>query len=151
MQIGMIGLGRMGANMSRRLIRGGHGVVAYDRSREAVAALCQALGAREADAGCAGLKDRQAVTRQWVSLPRVDPEMPRAFLIAGAYPFGGVATVSTRRWDARVAVLDSSPIRGRSFSSSPIISETQRADSGSLQRNRIFKCGAESIVAALRP
>jgi len=39
MQIGMIGLGRMGANMTRRLIRGGHEVVAYDRSPEAVAAV----------------------------------------------------------------------------------------------------------------
>ncbi|HUQ87238.1 MAG TPA: decarboxylating 6-phosphogluconate dehydrogenase [Vicinamibacterales bacterium] len=39
MQIGMIGLGRMGANMSRRLMRGGHEVVAHDRSGEAVAAL----------------------------------------------------------------------------------------------------------------
>src|SRR6186997_2828038 len=39
MQIGMIGLGRMGANMSRRLMRGGHEVVAHDRSADAVAAL----------------------------------------------------------------------------------------------------------------
>ena len=39
MQIGMIGLGRMGANMSRRLAKDGHQVVAYDRSPEAVAAL----------------------------------------------------------------------------------------------------------------
>jgi len=39
MQIGMIGLGRMGANMARRLMRGGHQVVAYDRSPDAVAAM----------------------------------------------------------------------------------------------------------------
>jgi len=32
MQIGMIGLGRMGMNMARRLIRGGHEVVAYNRT-----------------------------------------------------------------------------------------------------------------------
>ena len=37
----MIGLGRMGANMSRRLMRAGHDVVAYDRSPEAVAALAK--------------------------------------------------------------------------------------------------------------
>jgi 6-phosphogluconate dehydrogenase len=36
MRIGMIGLGRMGANMVRRLIKGGHECVAYDRSAEAV-------------------------------------------------------------------------------------------------------------------
>lgn len=39
MQLGMIGLGRMGANMVRRLLRGGHACVVYDRSAEAVAAL----------------------------------------------------------------------------------------------------------------
>jgi len=36
MQIGMIGLGRMGANMVRRLMRGGHTCVAFDQSGEAV-------------------------------------------------------------------------------------------------------------------
>jgi len=39
MQLGMIGLGRMGANMVRRLIRGGHQCVVYDRSPAAVEAL----------------------------------------------------------------------------------------------------------------
>ena len=36
MELGMIGLGRMGANMVVRLIRGGHRVVAYDLRPEAV-------------------------------------------------------------------------------------------------------------------
>jgi len=39
MQFGMIGLGRMGANMVRRLMRAGHSCVVFDRSPEAVAAL----------------------------------------------------------------------------------------------------------------
>ena len=39
MQVGMIGLGRMGANMVRRLIRGGHQCVVHDRSVDAIAAL----------------------------------------------------------------------------------------------------------------
>ncbi len=38
MQIGMVGLGRMGANMTLRLLRGGHEVVVYDRSSDAVSA-----------------------------------------------------------------------------------------------------------------
>jgi 6-phosphogluconate dehydrogenase len=37
MQLGMVGLGRMGANMTERLIKGGHSVVTYDRSADAVA------------------------------------------------------------------------------------------------------------------
>lgn len=39
MQLGMIGLGRMGANMTRRLMRGGHELVVYDVDADAVARL----------------------------------------------------------------------------------------------------------------
>ena len=56
MQLGMIGLGRMGANMVRRLLKGGHQCVVFDRIDEAVpvpvlsAALYQRLTSRgEAD------------------------------------------------------------------------------------------------------
>jgi 6-phosphogluconate dehydrogenase len=52
MQMGMIGLGRMGANMVRRLLRGRHGCVAYDRSADAVSAI-----AKEGAAGVGGLDD----------------------------------------------------------------------------------------------
>ncbi|HBZ69903.1 MAG TPA: decarboxylating 6-phosphogluconate dehydrogenase [Deltaproteobacteria bacterium] len=47
MQLGMIGLGRMGANMVRRLVRGGHECVVFDRSPNAVKELVQekAVGA----------------------------------------------------------------------------------------------------------
>jgi 6-phosphogluconate dehydrogenase len=47
MQLGMIGLGRMGANMVKRLLRAGHECVTFDRSPDAVAALVSdgALGA----------------------------------------------------------------------------------------------------------
>ncbi len=47
MQLGMIGLGRMGANMVRRLMQGGHECVVFDRSPQAVEALAKdkAIGA----------------------------------------------------------------------------------------------------------
>jgi 6-phosphogluconate dehydrogenase len=47
MQLGMIGLGRMGANMVRRLIKGGHECVVFDLSPKAVQALAEekAVGA----------------------------------------------------------------------------------------------------------
>src|SRR5215471_15940023 len=41
MQLGMIGLGRMGANMVRRLIKGGHQCVVFDRSQKTVDELAQ--------------------------------------------------------------------------------------------------------------
>ncbi len=52
MQLGMIGLGRMGAGMVRRLMRAGHACVVYDRSAEAVAALVQ-----DGAVGCASLAE----------------------------------------------------------------------------------------------
>jgi 6-phosphogluconate dehydrogenase len=52
MQLGMIGLGRMGANMVRRLIQGGHDCVVFDMSPKAVAEL-----AKEKAVGAASLAD----------------------------------------------------------------------------------------------
>jgi 6-phosphogluconate dehydrogenase len=52
MQLGMIGLGRMGANMARRLIRNGHQCVVFDRSPQAVSGL-----AKENAVGADSLKD----------------------------------------------------------------------------------------------
>ncbi len=46
MQLGMIGLGRMGANMVRRLMKKEHSCVVYDRSKDAMAALQGATAAR---------------------------------------------------------------------------------------------------------
>ena len=39
MQLGMVGLGRMGANIVRRLMRGGHECVVYDRNPDVAKAL----------------------------------------------------------------------------------------------------------------
>ena len=39
MQLGMVGLGRMGANLTRRLMRGGHEVVVYDVNADSVSQL----------------------------------------------------------------------------------------------------------------
>lgn len=43
MQIGIIGLGRMGANMTRRLLRADHACVVYDVESDAVARLAEAV------------------------------------------------------------------------------------------------------------
>ncbi len=68
MQIGMMGLGRMGANMVRRLLRDGHDCVVYDIDPASVAALVKegATGVSSVEAFVAGLsKPRSA----WVMLP----------------------------------------------------------------------------------
>jgi 6-phosphogluconate dehydrogenase len=49
MQLGMVGLGRMGANMVRRLLRGGHQCVVFDRSQKAVGELVAEKAVGSAD------------------------------------------------------------------------------------------------------
>ncbi len=72
MQIGFVGLGRMGLNMVTRLVRGGHSVVAYDRSADAVARAeaAAAKGVSTLDALVEGLTAPRAV---WVMVPAGDP------------------------------------------------------------------------------
>jgi 6-phosphogluconate dehydrogenase len=53
MQLAMVGLGRMGANMVRRLVRAGHELVVYDVSSDAVTALAKETGAT----GASSLED----------------------------------------------------------------------------------------------
>ena len=68
MQIGMIGLGRMGANMVRRLLRGGHQVIVYDRAAQAVDSLVKegAVGSGSLDQLVAQLTAPRAV---WLMVP----------------------------------------------------------------------------------
>jgi len=68
MRIGMIGLGRMGANMVRRLLKGGHGCVAYDRSAEAVKAVA-AHGARGAATPAELVSSLPAPRVVWIMVP----------------------------------------------------------------------------------
>jgi len=82
MQIGMIGLGRMGANMIRRLMRDGHECVVFDRNADAVKELA-ALGAVGADSTAdfvARLSKPRAI---WMMLPAgvVDQELEELALL----------------------------------------------------------------------
>ena len=76
MQLGMIGLGRMGANMVRRLIKAGHECVVFDVSTEAIQAL-----AGEGATGSTSLEDfvakLQAPRAVWLMVPAafVDAEL----------------------------------------------------------------------------
>ena len=68
MELGMIGLGRMGANMVQRLLNGGHSVVVYDQNAEAVAS--SASGGAVPAQSAADLVSRLSAPRAvWVMLP----------------------------------------------------------------------------------
>ena len=68
MQIAMVGLGRMGANMVRRLTKGGHQCVVFDRSADAVNALVKegATGASSLEDMAGKLQKPRAV---WLMVP----------------------------------------------------------------------------------
>jgi len=72
MQLGMVGLGRMGANMTRRLMRGGHTMVVSDLSADAVKGL-----AGEGAVGSSSLNDLvtklTAPRAVWIMVPAGDP------------------------------------------------------------------------------
>jgi 6-phosphogluconate dehydrogenase len=76
MELGMIGLGRMGINMVRRLLRAGHQCVVYDLHPEAVQALVKegALGTNSLEDFASKLKAPRAV---WMMVPAavVDPTL----------------------------------------------------------------------------
>jgi 6-phosphogluconate dehydrogenase len=68
MELGMIGLGRMGANMTRRLTAAGHRIVVWDRDKSAVAAMA-AEGAIGADS-LTGVAGKLAAPRAvWIMVP----------------------------------------------------------------------------------
>ena len=68
MQIGMIGLGRMGANMVRRLAQGGHECVAYDRGADSVKAVTGS-GARGVDSLAELVRTLESPRAIWIMLP----------------------------------------------------------------------------------
>jgi len=72
MQIGMIGLGRMGGNMVRRLMGGGHEVVVHDHSTDAVSAL-EAEGAKGAHSLESFVQALQPPRLVWVMIPAGPP------------------------------------------------------------------------------
>ena len=72
MQLAMIGLGRMGANMARRLLRAGHTCTVYDRSPDAVAQLVRE-GATGVDSLAALVSSLAAPRHVWVMVPAGEP------------------------------------------------------------------------------
>ena len=71
MQLGMIGLGRMGSNMVRRLLRHRNECVVFDRAEQAVAALV-----KENAVGSSSLAEFVEKLTKPRSMPQMPPEVP---------------------------------------------------------------------------
>jgi len=89
MQLGFVGLGKMGLNMVTRLIRGGHEIVAFDRSTDATA--------RAADAGATPATDLASLIAQlqsprtvWVMVPAGAPTESTVTALAALLSAGDV-------------------------------------------------------------
>ena len=92
MQLGMIGLGRMGANMVRRLMRGGHECVVYDVSPDSVKAL--------ADEGAVGSESME----DFVS--KLDKPRSVWLMVPAAVVDGGARLDAGRRLGGRVSFVE---------------------------------------------
>ena len=68
MQLGMIGLGKMGANMTERLVRASHDVVGFDLNPEAIEGIV-AIGARGADSVANVAAQLDAPRHVWMMVP----------------------------------------------------------------------------------
>ena len=87
MELGMIGLGRMGGNMAQRLLTGGHRLVAYDPQEHAVAAVTEqgAVGASSIVELVENLSSPRAV---WVMVPSGQPTEDAIDSVADALSTG---------------------------------------------------------------
>jgi 6-phosphogluconate dehydrogenase len=87
MQLGMIGLGKMGANMVRRLLRAKHQVVVYDRSAEAIKAM-----EKEGASGSTTLEDfvgkLHAPRAVWIMVPAGAPTEETVLQLGKLLPAG---------------------------------------------------------------
>ena len=89
MRLAVIGLGRMGANIARRLMRGGHEVVGFDRDAESIGKLVE-----EGATGAASLEELVAKLEPprifWVMLPAGEPTEETVAALAAASQAGDV-------------------------------------------------------------
>ena len=89
MRIGMIGLGKMGANMTRRLLEKGHEVVGFDLGEEARAAVAT-FGAATADSLEALAAQLEPPRVAWVMVPAGQPTNDTIDHLAGLFDRGDV-------------------------------------------------------------
>ena len=90
MEVGMIGLGRMGSNMAQRLMGGGHRVVVHDTRDEAIEAAV-AVGAVGASSMTALVAQLAAPRAVWIMVPAGEPTEDVVNTVASALLPGDAA------------------------------------------------------------
>jgi 3-hydroxyisobutyrate dehydrogenase-like beta-hydroxyacid dehydrogenase len=128
MKIGFIGLGRMGSGMARNLLRAGHEVTVYNRTREKAEALSKD-GARAADSPANACRDSEAVFTMLADDAAVEHVVFGENGVASALAknavhisSGTISTALARRLGAEHA------IRGQSYLSAPVFGRPEAAE-----------------------
>jgi 6-phosphogluconate dehydrogenase len=97
MQLGMVGLGRMGASMAARLLQAGHELVVYDVSAEAATPLVEG-GARAATSPEALVQALDAPRAVWVMVPAGEPTEATVQALRGAMSEGDIIIDGGNSW-----------------------------------------------------
>jgi len=115
MKLGMVGLGKMGANMTTRLIEGGHEVVVYDRSADAVAQAASGGAVRASGLAdlCAKLSAPKIV---WIMVPSGKPTDDTIDELAGILSKGDIIVDGgNTNWKDGLAAYDRCKAKGVSL------------------------------------
>jgi len=148
MRIGFIGLGKMGSAMARNLLRAGHQVAVYNRSREKAEALA-GEGARAADSPADACRDSQAVITMLADDSAVDQVVFGENGVASALAKGAVHISSSTIGTALARRLTAEhALRGQGYLSAPVFGRPDAAESKKLI---VIAAGPSELVDLCRP
>jgi 3-hydroxyisobutyrate dehydrogenase-like beta-hydroxyacid dehydrogenase len=132
MKIGFVGLGRMGSGMARNLLRAGHQVATYNRSRDKAEALAGDR-ARIADSVADACRGSEAVVTMLADDPAVEHVVFGEGGIAAALPAGAIH-ISSSTISAALArrLAAEHGRRGQGYVSAPVFGRPEAAESQTL-------------------
>ncbi|MGA3019667.1 MAG: NAD(P)-dependent oxidoreductase [Bryobacteraceae bacterium] len=148
MKIGFIGLGRMGSGMARNLLRAGHEVVVFNRSRDKAEALV-ADGARLADSPADACRASEAVITMLADDHAVEQMVFGESAIASALAGGGIH-ISSSTISIALATRLAAEHRRRSqrYLSAPVFGRPEAAESKNLL---VVAAGPPELIEHCRP
>jgi 3-hydroxyisobutyrate dehydrogenase-like beta-hydroxyacid dehydrogenase len=148
MKLGFVGLGKMGAGMARNLLRAGHQVTVYNRSRAKADALVSE-GAHVADSVAGACLDAEAVVTMVADDNALEQIVFGENGIAGALPKGAAhissSTISTAL-SRRLAAEHKA--RGQGYLSVPVFGRPEAAEGKKLV---VMAAGSPDLVERFRP
>jgi 3-hydroxyisobutyrate dehydrogenase-like beta-hydroxyacid dehydrogenase len=148
MRIGFIGLGRMGAAMARNLLRAGHEVAVFNRSRDKAEALA-GHGARVADSPADACSASEAVMTMLADDRAVEQVVFGENSIASALPAGAVhISCSTIGVGLARRLAAEHHRRGQGYLSAPVFGRPEAAESRNLL---VVAAGPPDLVERFRP